>query len=106
MTATQLSAKTVRTSSGKMWNISLDAVKPNPILSDVATMCGGIFRRLVNPGDEVHYKQPMAEIIDPFLGNVKETILAPTEGIVFFAHKEPLVHEGDTAYRLIHRLHE
>ncbi len=75
-------------------------------LSDVATMCGGIFRRLVNPGDEVHYKQPMAEIIDPFLGNVKETILAPTEGIVFFAHTEPLVHEGDTAYRLIHRLHE
>ena len=75
-------------------------------LSDVTSMCGGIFRRLVNPGEEVHYKQPMAEIIDPFLGNVKETILAPTEGIVFFAHKDPLVHEGDTAYRLIHRLHE
>ena len=38
MTATQLSANTVRTMLGKMLNISLLAVKPRPTLSEVATM--------------------------------------------------------------------
>ena len=37
---------------------------------------------------------------------VRETILAPTDGIVFFAHTEALISEKDIAYRLIHRLHE
>ena len=44
--------------------------------------------------------------IDPYEGYVKETILAPTDGIVFFAHTDPLVTEGDIVYQLIHRLHE
>ena len=44
----------------------------------------------------------MAEIIDPYDGSVRETILAPTDGIVFFAHTEALISEKDIAYRLIH----
>lgn len=75
-------------------------------LSNVHTMAGGIFRGLVHPGEDVRYGMPLAEIIDPFEGYVKEKIMAPTDGIVFFAHKDPLVSEGDIAYRLIHRLHE
>lgn len=75
-------------------------------LTDVHTKSGGIFRGLVLPGEDVRYGSVMAEIIDPYEGFVKETIIAPTDGIVFFAHTEVLVAGGDIAYRLIHRLHE
>ena len=56
--------------------------------------------------DDVRYGNEMAEIIDPYDGTVREKILAPTDGIVFFAHTEALICEKDIAYRLIHRLHE
>lgn len=75
-------------------------------LTDVHTLSGGIFKGLVSPGEDVRYGHALAEIIDPYEGFVKETLIAPTDGIVFFAHTEPLVSEGDIAYRLIHRLHE
>lgn len=75
-------------------------------LTNVSTMSGGIFRGKVKIGEDVRYGNVMAEIIDPYEGYVKETILAPTDGIVFFAHTESLIGEGDTAYNLIHRLHE
>lgn len=75
-------------------------------LTDVSVKKGGIFKGLVKPGEDVRYGYKLAEIIDPYEGEVKETIYAPTDGIVFFAHTEPLVSEGNIVYRLIHRLHE
>lgn len=74
-------------------------------LTDVHVETGGIFKGLVRPGEDVRYGELLAEIIDPYEGFIKETITAPTDGIVFFAHTEPLVAQGDIAYRLIHRLH-
>lgn len=75
-------------------------------LSDVHTVTAGIFKGLAQPGEDVRYGHALAEIIDPYEGFVKKKILAPTDGIVFFAHTEPLVSEGDIVYRLVHRLHE
>lgn len=74
-------------------------------LTDVYAESGGIFRGLVKPGEDVRYGYPLAEVIDPYEGFIKETIIAPTDGIVFFAHTEAMVSQGDIAYRLIHRLH-
>ena len=75
-------------------------------LSDVHAGHAGIFLGLVRPGDDVRYGRPLAEIIDPQEGTVRETILAPTDGIVFFAHTKALINQGDIVYRLVHRLHE
>ena len=75
-------------------------------LTDVHVKNGGIFKGLVSPGEDVRYGYLLAEIIDPYEGYVKETITAPTDGIVFFAHTEPLISQGGIAYCLIHRLHE
>ena len=75
-------------------------------LSDVHAGQAGIFLGLVRPGDDVRYGRPIAEIIDPQEGTVRETILAPTDGIVFFAHTRALINQGDIVYRLVHRLHE
>ncbi len=75
-------------------------------LTNVNAGTGGIFRSKVAVGADVRYGKVMAEIIDPYEGNVKETVIAPTDGIVFFAHTESLIGEGEVAYNLIHRLHE
>lgn len=75
-------------------------------LSDVHAGHAGIFRSLAQVGEDVRYGRPMAEILDPREGTVRETIQAPTDGIVFFAHTMALIHQGDIVYRLVHRLHE
>lgn len=75
-------------------------------LSNICSTKSGIFRRLVEPGEEVKYGQEIGLVIDPLLGDIKEVITADTEGVVFFAHTDPMVNEGDIVCRLIHRLHE
>lgn len=75
-------------------------------LTDVHTGAAGIFRGLAEPGEDVRYGHVMAEILDPYEGYIRETIKAPTDGIVFFAHKEALISQGNIAYKLIHRLHQ
>lgn len=74
-------------------------------LSNIFVKCGGIFRGLVKAGEDVRYGNKLAEVIDPYEGHVKETVFAPTDGIVFFRHTESLIMENEIAYRLIHRLH-
>lgn len=74
-------------------------------LTNIHVTSGGIFRGLVKAGEDVRYGHKLAEIIDPYEGGVRETIIAPTDGIVFFNHTEDLITESDMAYRLIHRLH-
>lgn len=74
-------------------------------LSNVHTMTAGFFRRLAEPGEDVRYGQTIAEVIDPYEGTVMESIQAPTDGIVFYVHDEPLVNEGEIIFKLIHRLH-
>ncbi len=74
-------------------------------LMSVHAKQGGIYRRIKQPGDEVEQDEPMAEILHPFDGSVLEVIKAPTNGIVFFAHKSPLVLENSVVYKIIKRLH-
>lgn len=74
-------------------------------LTNIYVESGGIFMGMVKPGEDVRYGYPLARVLDPYEGFIKETITAPTDGIVFFAHTEALVSQGDMAYRLIHRLH-
>ncbi|HEX3022628.1 MAG TPA: M14 family metallopeptidase [Lachnospiraceae bacterium] len=73
-----------------------------PIRADVS----GIYRRLKNPGDEVHFGDILAMVIDPLEGEVISQIIAPSDGIIFFAHTKPLVMQNGVVYQLIRRLHE
>lgn len=75
-------------------------------LTNVYAGKGGILRRLKDIGKEVKYGEPIAEVIDPFVGEVKETVIAPTDGIIFFQQREPLVNESDVIYRIVRRIHE
>jgi predicted deacylase len=75
-------------------------------LADVFAQRAGIFKPIVEVGEDVKYGAKMAEILDPFDGTVREEIVASTDGIVFFAHNTPLIDQYETAFRMIHRLHE
>ena len=75
-------------------------------LKDVLSGRAGIFKSLVECGEDVKYGAKMAEILDPFDGSLREEIVASTDGIVLFAHNTPLINQYETAFRMIHRLHE
>ena len=59
-----------------------------------------------NPGDEVRCGDVLAEILHPLDGHVLVQVNAPTDGIIFFAHKKPLVTEHEVIYKIIRRLHQ
>ena len=67
----------------------------NPQVIDESSFCSvrtpqaGMFYRLKGAGDKVHEGEPLARIIDPYEGNVRAEITAPTDGIIFFAHNKP-----------------
>ena len=75
-------------------------------LTNVKNALPGLYRRHVEPGQEVHRGEVLASIIDPLEGEVISQILSPTDGIVFFAYHEPTVMEGTIIFKIIRRLHE
>ena len=75
-------------------------------LTNVKNDLPGLYRRHVDPGQEVHRGDVLASIIDPLEGGVISQILSPTVGIVFFAHHASTVMEGTIIFKIIRRLHE
>ncbi|WFR59409.1 M14 family metallopeptidase [Anaerocolumna sp. AGMB13025] len=76
------------------------------LLMSIRADVSGIYRRFKEPGDEVTFGDLLAEVVDPIEGEVISQIIAPSDGIIFFAHGKPLVVENCTVYKLIRRLHE
>lgn len=56
---------------------------------------------LAKEGVEVVKGQVLAETIDPYEGAVTEILTAPADGIVFFAHNEPLTYANTAVFKLI-----
>ncbi len=76
---------------------------------DMTNVCAdgaGIFRRCFQPGDEVRRGDVLAEIVSPDDGELVSSVKSPTDGIVFFAHSQPLVTEETMIYKIIRRLHQ
>lgn len=70
-------------------------------LTPIQAEASGIYRRLKNPGDEVRFGEVLAEIVDPMEGHV----ISPSDGVIFFSHKKPLVMQNCIVYQIIRRLH-
>ena len=45
--------------------------------------------------------QPMAYIIHPYEGDIMEALYAPTDGIVFFAHSDPLTYANTAVIKIL-----
>lgn len=82
----------------------LSSVVQETEMANVLTPAGGIFRRFVEPGQEVEYGQKLGVILDPFTAEIEAKILCPTSGVVFFALKKPLTTEHEVAFKVIRRL--
>ena len=75
-------------------------------LLPVKTYDAGFYRHLKNPGDPVFHGDLIAQVIDPYEGEVKSEIYSQTDGIVFFAHTAPMVTGNEVVYKIIRRMHE
>lgn len=72
----------------------------------VKSNSAGLFRTYVAPNRNVVQGQKLAEIVDPLRGDIVETIKAPRDGVVFFAHKSPLVMEHTAVFKLITQMED
>lgn len=67
----------------------------------VRTKSAGIFDSKVKVGDEIVKGELLAQIIDPLEGNVKEELISPVDGIVFFGHNDPLTYANTAVFKII-----
>ena len=70
-------------------------------LLSVRTKTAGIFENHIEVGSEVYAGQLLARILNPLEGEVLEELRAPVDGIVFFAHSEPLTYASTAVIKLI-----
>ncbi len=69
----------------------------------VRTGVSGIFESVTKVGEEVQKGQILARVLDAYEGEVKEILKSPVDGIVFFAHNEPLTYADTAVFKLIFR---
>ena len=70
-------------------------------LVDVRTNhAGGFFVRDVEPGDRVRVGQTLGRVVDSADAHVRETLVAPIDGRVFFCHVSPLINQYTIAFKV------
>lgn len=69
----------------------------------IKTAKSGIFEPMVKAGEEVETGQPLANILDPYEGDILETLYAPCARVVFFVHNEPLTYANTAVIKLIEK---
>ncbi len=70
-------------------------------LVSVQTAKSGIFEKMVEVGRNVRAGTPLANIIDPYVGTILETLYAPCDCTVFFMHSDPLTYANTAVFKLV-----
>lgn len=70
-------------------------------LVSVRTAKSGIFEPLVKVGEDVGEGTPLANIVNPYDGEIMETLYAPIDSKVFFMHTDPLTYANTAVFKLI-----
>ena len=93
----------------KIWDETTPPVR-NPIISqDPDEVCylnapvSGIFLKKKNHGSHVKEGEEIGAILNPFTGEVMESICAPSEGLLFTIREYPVVDEGSLLARILKR---
>lgn len=60
----------------------------------------GILYQLKKSGESIKKGDVLAKILDPFTGEVRSTITSPTDGVIFFSHHKPLVHQHTIMFKI------
>lgn len=69
----------------------------------VQTAKSGIFESLAKAGEKVFVGQPLANVVNPYDGEIMETLFAPVDAHVFFIHNEPLTYANTAVIKLVRR---
>ena len=70
-------------------------------LISVKSSTAGIFVRRANVDSRVKKGEIIAEIMDPYTGEIADRIIAPQNGIVFFHVNQPLIYSQTPLFRII-----
>ncbi len=70
-------------------------------LISVKTALSGFYEPLVKAGETVEAGQPLANIINPYEGDILETLYAPLSGTIFFMHNEPLTYANTAVIKIL-----
>lgn len=71
------------------------------VFISVRTAKPGFFEALVSAGEKVQAGKPLANILNPYEGEIIETLYAPLDGIVFFIHNAPLTYANTAVIKLL-----
>lgn len=74
-------------------------------LVTVKPKISGFFRRTCEINQEVRRGEILAEVVDPYEGNIIDRMTAPVDGILFFAQTSPILFQHSVAFRIIKKLH-
>lgn len=67
----------------------------------VQTAKSGIFEALVKVGENVVEGTPLANIVNPYDGEIMETLYSPVDAKVFFMHSDPLTYANTAVIKLV-----
>lgn len=70
-------------------------------LISVRTAKSGFYEPLVKAGDRVEAGTPLANITNPYEGDILETLYAPVSGVIFFIHNEPLTYANTAVIKIL-----
>ena len=70
-------------------------------LVNVKTSKSGFFVRHARVNSKVRKGERLAEITDPYSGEILDKILSPTNGIIFFHADQPVIYSHTPLYRII-----
>lgn len=70
-------------------------------LVSVQTAKLGIFQTMVHAGEYVKEGTPLAHIVNPYDGEIMETLYSPCNAVVFFMHNDPLTYADTAVFKLI-----
>lgn len=70
-------------------------------LISVRTAKSGFYEPLVKAGATVSAGTPLANIINPYEGDILETLYAPLDGVIFFIHNEPLTYANTAVIKIL-----
>lgn len=79
----------------------LSRVVADTEMASVRSESSGIFDGKVKVGQEVSQGELLAEILDPYEGDVIEQIFSPVDGNIFFAHNEPLTYSHTSVFKIV-----
>lgn len=76
-------------------------VKWEKDMAVVKSDCAGFLLPCVRVGEQVEKGELLAEVIDPYMGEVKKEIVAPEGGRIFFERNKPIIYANTVLFRII-----